>query len=118
MAASGWAAPFLIFPSLPRNDDLNLFYEDSKAAWDGQRGAWAEHGRMLLLGYEYRLCVKLGTADSAAEGMQAAFQRLCVDLRGPVSVGLLGWHAVEPPHRMWVWATDAVKASDALGIPL
>jgi len=118
MVASGWAAPFLIFPSLPHNDDLNLLYEESKAAWTGNRGAWNAHGRKLLLGYEYRLCIKLGTEPTAAEGMEAAFQRICIDLRGPTSVGLLGWHAVAPPHRMWVWATEKAKASAALGIPI
>jgi endonuclease YncB( thermonuclease family) len=118
MVANGWAAPFMIFPSLPRNDDLNLLYEESKAAWTAQRGAWQAHGPLLLLGYEYRLCIKLGTEPTAAEGMAAAFQRICVDLRGPVSAGVLGWHSVEPPHRMWVWATEAAEASDALGIPL
>jgi endonuclease YncB( thermonuclease family) len=118
MIASGWAAPFVIFPSVPKNDDLNLLYDESKAAWKGKRGAWKTHGRKLLLGYEYRLCVKLGTAKSATAGMKDAFQRLCIDLRGPKSVGLFGWHSVPPPHRMWVWATDATLASQALGIPL
>lgn len=118
MVANGWAAPFLVFPSLPKNDDLNLFYDESKAAWDAERGAWEVHGRTLLLGYEYRLCVKLGIAPTADDGMESAFQRLCVDLRGPTSVGLFGWDAVPPPHRMWVWAKDRVRASEALGIPL
>jgi hypothetical protein len=85
---------------------------------DRERGAWKIHGRKLLLGYEYRLCIKLGTAKTSAEGMEAAFQRLCIDLRGPKSVGIFGWHSVRPPHRMWVWVDDAAKASEALGIPL
>jgi len=118
MVAAGWAAPFMIFPSLPQDDDLNLLYEESKAAWSGKRGAWKVHGRKLLLGYEYRLCIKLGTAPTAAKGMESAFQRLCVDLRTPKSVGLFGWHSVTPPHRVWVWATDAAKASEALGIAM
>lgn len=118
MVASGWAASFMVFPSLPENADLNLLYDESKAAWTAKRGAWKAHGRKLLLGYEYRLCIKLGTARTAGAGMEAAFQRLCVDLRGPKSVDLFGWHSVPPPHRMWVWSTDATKASQALGIPL
>jgi endonuclease YncB( thermonuclease family) len=118
MVAAGWGASFLVFPSLPQNDDLNLLYEEAKAAWTGKKGAWKTHGRKLLLGYEYRLCIKLGTAKTAAKGMTEAFQRICVDLRGPHSVGLLGWHAVPPPHRMWVWTADQDKASAALGIPL
>lgn len=118
MVAAGWAASFLVYPSLPQNDDLNLLYDEAKAAWAGRLGAWKVHGRKLLLGYEYRLCIKLGTATTPAKGMASAFQRLCVDLRGPKSVGMFGWNAVPPPHRMWVWATDAATASQALGIPL
>jgi endonuclease YncB( thermonuclease family) len=118
MVAVGWAAPFMVFPSLPQNDDLNLLYEESKAAWRERRGAWKVHGRKLLPGYEYRLCVKLGTAKTAKRGMEDAFQRICIDLRGPKSVGLFGWHRVAPPHRMWVWADDADRASQALGIAL
>ena len=118
MVASGWAAPFMVYPSLPQNFDLNLLYEESKAAWKDKRGAWAVHGRKLLLGYEYRLCIKLGTAPTRAKGMAAAFQRICIDLRNNKSVGLHGWHSVPPPHRLWVWADDAVEASAALGIAM
>lgn len=118
MVAAGWAAPFMVFPSLPQNDDLNLLYAESKAAWVKKRGAWKLYGRKLLLGYEYRLCIKLGTAKTTASGMRDAFQRICIDLRGPRSVGLYGWHTVRPPHRMWVWVTDAEVASRALGLAL
>lgn len=118
MVAAGWAASFLVFPSLPQDDDLNLLYEEATTAWKDKRGAWKIHGAKLLLGYEYRLAIKLGTAKTAAKGMAAAFQRLCIDLRSMKSVGLFGWHAVPPPHRLWVWADDAAAASAALGIPL
>ena len=40
MVDSGWAALFLIYPSLPRNDDLNLLLEAAEAAWTQRRGAW------------------------------------------------------------------------------
>ncbi len=118
MVSAGWAASFMVYPSLPQNDDLNLLYEESKLAWTKKRGAWKVHGRKLLLGYEYRLAIKLGTATSKTKGMAAAFQRICIDLRSTTSVGLYGWHAVPPPHRLWVWADDAAEASVALGIAL
>jgi endonuclease YncB( thermonuclease family) len=110
MVAAGWAAPFLIYPSLPGNDDLNLFYEAAKAAWADARGAWAVSGRTLLLGYEYRLAIKLGTADTPGDGMTDAFQRICIDLRTNRSVGLHGWHDVPPPERLWVWTADQERA--------
>jgi endonuclease YncB( thermonuclease family) len=60
MVASGWGALFLIYPSLPRNDDLNLLLEAAEAAWEERRGAWAAFGEDLLLGYEFRAAIKLG----------------------------------------------------------
>jgi hypothetical protein len=116
MVSAGWAASFLVFPSLPQNNDLNLLYEESKLAWTKRRGAWKVHGRKLLLGYEYRLAIKLGTATSKNKGMADAFQRICIDLRSKKSVGLYGWHEVPPPHRPWVWVDDVAEASAALGI--
>ncbi|MEJ7792398.1 MAG: hypothetical protein WKF65_10555 [Gaiellaceae bacterium] len=118
MVASGWGAQFLIYPSLPQNEDLNMLYDEAKTAWTEKRGAWKVYGRRLLLGYEYRLCIKLGTAATAAKGTADAFQRICVDLRRPRSVGLFGWASVPPPHRMWVWASDAAEASTNLGLAL
>jgi endonuclease YncB( thermonuclease family) len=50
MVASGWGALFVIYPSLPRNDDLNVLLAAAEAAWDEKRGAWAEFGEDLLLG--------------------------------------------------------------------
>jgi hypothetical protein len=93
-------------------------FDEAKAAWTGKKGAWKVHGRKLLLGYEYRLCIKLGMAKTASAGMKDSFQRICIDLRGVKSVGLFGWHSVPPPHRMWVWNDDKTEACIALGIPL
>lgn len=59
MVAAGWAAPFPVYPSLPGNEDMNLFLRAAEAAWDEQRGVWARYGRDLLLAYEYRACIKL-----------------------------------------------------------
>jgi hypothetical protein len=82
-------AQFLIFTSLPRNDDLNLLLSAAQAAWDGRRGAWAEFGDTLLLAYEYRACIKLGVAElnDPAAAIAEAYQRLCVDLRDLRLVG-------------------------------
>lgn len=116
MVASGWAAPFLVYPSLPGNADLQLFLDDARAAWAGRRGAWEAHGETLLLGYEYRLCVKLGTEATAKDGMEAAFQRVCVDLRTLTAVGTTGWSDVPPPERLWVWLADRAAAGPDLGV--
>ena len=120
MVAVGWAAPFLIYPSLPHDDDLNLFLTEARAAWEHKRGAWQAYGENLLLGYEYRLCIKLGTAKTPKKGVAAAFQRICIDVSSdpPRSVGRFGWADVAPPDRLWVWTDDAAKASVDLDIPI
>lgn len=63
MVESGWGALFLIYPSLPRNDDLNLLLGAADAAFSQQRGAWQQGGETLLLGYEFRACIKLGVQE-------------------------------------------------------
>ena len=116
MIAGGWAASFLIYPSLPHDADLNLLLDDARTAWRQRRGAWKKHGRKLLLGYEYRLAIKLGTEKPPAKAMADAFQRVCVDLRSGRSVGLFGWSKVPPPERLWFWVDDTAKATVDLGL--
>ena len=80
MVEAGWGALFLISRSLPQNNDLNLPLGVAQAAWDGRRGAWAEFGETLLLGYEYRACIKLGAQqlDNPAAAIAEAYQRHCM----------------------------------------
>jgi endonuclease YncB( thermonuclease family) len=112
MVASGWAALFVIYPSIPRRSDLNLLLSEADKAWIGQLGAWHEFGQDLLLAYEYRACIKLGVKDlqDPAKAIAEAYQRVCVDLRTMTEVGLYGYHAVPPQHRLWIWASDLEQA--------
>ncbi|MFI7643403.1 hypothetical protein [Nonomuraea sp. NPDC049400] len=112
MVALGWAATFVIYPSIPHAADLNLLLTEADTAWQQQRGAWAQFGSDLLLGYEYRACIKLGTKDldDPAKAIKEAYQRVCVDLRNMTEVGLFGYHQVPPTQRLWIWATDLEQA--------
>ncbi|WP_157099756.1 hypothetical protein [Microbispora sp. ATCC PTA-5024] len=78
MVAQGWAALFLIYPSIPPAWDLNLLLAEVDTAWREQRGAWARAGADLLLGYEYRALIKLGARNlGRPDDMIAdAFQRV------------------------------------------
>ncbi|BAC68211.1 hypothetical protein AQJ43_35510 [Streptomyces avermitilis] len=118
MVALGWAATFVIYPSIPPTKDLNLLLEEAEAAWTQQLGAWAQFGQDLLLGYEYRACIKLGTKEltDPAAAIAQAYQRVCVDLRTLTEVGLYGYHQVPPQHRLWIWATDLEQARKDLPI--
>lgn len=116
MIESGWAAFFPIYPSLPRNDDMNLAIAAAEGAWYNKRGVWSEFGDNFLLAYEFRLCIKLGTASTAADGLRTAFQRICIDLRNLTEKGLYAWHDVPPPYRLWVWADDIKQARTDLEV--
>lgn len=116
MIENGWAAFFPIYPSLPRNDDLNLAIAAAEEAWLAQRGVWSEFGADVLLGYEYRMCIKLGTAPTPERGLAEAFQRVCVDLRDLRVLGAHGFWEAPPPYRLWVWQDDLAQATIHLGL--
>ena len=116
MIADGWAAFFPIYPSLPKPRDMRMAVAAAEAAWDGKLGAWHHYGDNLLLGYEYRMCIKLAAAANAAEGIAEAFQRVCVDLRNLQIVGIFGFPAVPPSLRLWVWQQELAAATAALGL--
>lgn len=116
--AQGWAALFVIYPSIPRSFDLNLLIDEAETAWREQRGAWKHAGENLLLGYEYRACIKLGTQNltDPAEAISDAFERICVDLRTKTEVGLYGYHRVPPSQQLWIWQKDLEQARRDLSI--
>lgn len=116
MIENGWAAFFPIYPSLPRNDDMNLAIAAAEAAWKKKRGIWKSYGQDVLLGYEFRACIKLAATKSSKKGIENAFQRVCVDLRSLKIVGLYGFWNVPPCYRLWVWEEDLADAVADLGL--
>ena len=70
MLETGWAALFIIYPSLPKPQDFQLAVDAAADAFDDHLGQW-QHGAGFLPGYEYRMCIKLGTQlVTAAKGSQ------------------------------------------------
>ncbi|GAB2841189.1 hypothetical protein GCM10022221_45630 [Actinocorallia aurea] len=118
MVAQGWAVTFIIYPSLPPVDDLNLLLDEADHAWTRRLGVWSEFGEDLLVGYEYRACVKLGSArlTDPAKAVEQAYQRVCVDLRTLTEVGLYGYHAVPVQHRLWIWQDQLAQARQDLNL--
>jgi len=116
MIENGWAAFFPIYPSLPKNADMNRAIAAAEVAWGEKRGAWREFGEKVLLGYEFRMCVKLGTATDQESGIHEAFKRICVDLRNMREVGRFEFHAVPPCYRLWIWNDDIIQARRDLGV--
>ena len=62
------------------------------------------------------MCIKLGTAQSSQDGINEAFQRLCLDLRNFEIVGKFGFSEVPPPYRLWIWEKDLEKAKVDLSL--
>lgn len=116
MIEKGWAAFFPIYPSLPQNRDMNKAIKAAEFAWDNQEGIWHKYGEDVLLGYEYRMCIKLGTATTPDEGIDKAFQRICVDLRNLNIVGKYGFGKIPPCYRLWIWIDDIEQAKTDLDL--
>jgi endonuclease YncB( thermonuclease family) len=116
MIANGWAAFFPIYPSLPQNDDMNMAIASAELAWEERRGAWKNFGENLLLGYEFRACIKLAAGLDGALSATEAFQRICVDLRTLREVGKHGFFSVPPCYRLWIWEEDIQQARIDLGL--
>ncbi len=116
MISNGWATFFPIYPSLPSNHDMNLTIKAADEAWKNKKGAWNKYGENLLLGYEYRMCIKLFEATSQSEGVKKAFERVCVDLRDLNFVGKFDFYKVPLSHRLWIWDEDKEQARVDLNI--
>jgi len=116
MVESGWAAPFIIFPSLPKYRDLVLFQEEAKAAFAGKKEAWADEA--TLTGYEFRACYKLweitrklkdGKKLSSAERTNW-ITRYCADMTTRQIYEPQNYIKVEPCNRIFIWAKGVTEA--------
>jgi endonuclease YncB( thermonuclease family) len=116
MVESGWAAPFPIYPSIPKYVDLVMLQEAAKDAHDDKRGAWADP--MMLTGYEFRMCVRLykvtkrlveGKGVSSRERYGWVY-RFCVDMTTREIFYPQSYYKVAPHNRIFVWSEDAAEA--------
>jgi len=116
MVQSGWAAPFLIYPSIPKYADLVMLQEAAKDAYDNKKGAWADP--LMLTGYEFRMCVRLyditkklvdGQKLSSAERYEW-ITRYCVDMTTREIFYPQSYYKVLPYNRIFIWAEDVAEA--------
>ena len=116
MVESGWAAPFPIYPSIPRYVDLVMLQEEAKDAYDNKRGAWADP--MMLTGYEFRMCVRLyevtkklvdGQKPSSGE-RYGWVTRFCADMTTREIFDPQNYHKVAPYNRIFIWPKDVAEA--------
>lgn len=60
--------------------------------------------------------IAIAAAETADQGIQKDFQRVCIDLRDLTGKGKDCWHDVPPPYRMWVWDDDIDQDRGNLGV--
>ncbi len=122
MVASGWAAPFMIFPSIPGEDDLPMFIAAATTAIDEARGAWADP--LGLTGYEFRMCERLaalsesvlaGRTPTASE-QTGWVERYCVDVTQASLHSPQDYIRVPPQHRLFIWRNDVRRAVSELNL--
>jgi len=119
---AGWGAPFLIYPSLPRGEDMELFVEAAEAAVRQGRGAWAEP--RSLPGYEYRMVEKLHRVTKRIVEGEAVTpedrtgwrSRLCVDMETRRLFGPEAYSGIPHHRRLWLWPRDVDRARQEFGL--
>jgi endonuclease YncB( thermonuclease family) len=118
----GWAAPFVIYPSVPGELDLPLLVDAAASARAAARGIWAEEA--TLLAYEYRAMEKLfritkkivGGADLSPAEAHAWRERYCADMRTRTLHGPEDYVTTPPEYRLWIWPQDISEAVSRLNL--
>lgn len=122
LVGSGWAAPFVIYPSIPGEQDLPLLVDAAATARGSGLGIWADVD--TLLAYEYRAMEKLfrvtkkivaGAALEAGE-IRSWRERYCVDMRSRTLHGPEAYAGVPPEYRLWIWPQDVSDAVSRLNL--
>jgi endonuclease YncB( thermonuclease family) len=115
MVESGWAAPFVLYPSIPGEEDLPMLRDAAADAIAAKRGAWADP--LGLTGYEFRMAERLAALRRviAADKKPSREQREWVT-RYVVDASTATLHApqayvtIAPQDRVFVWPDDVRRA--------
>ena len=119
---SGWATPFILFPSIPGELDLPIFLESAVSAMENKAGQYAEE--FFLPAYEYRMCEKLhDITKKLVAGQELSFpeqlewrSRYCADMRTRRLYGPEAYTEIPEPYRLWVWPDDVQEAIGKLNL--
>ena len=121
MVRSGWAAPFIIYPSIPGELDLPMFLAAADDAVTAKRGIWAEP--LTMPAYEYRSVERLhATAKSIIVDKKPVLdlfawrERYCADMRSRVLVGPEDYFDIDPIYRLWIRPDDVRDATMRLNL--
>ncbi|HBC56107.1 MAG TPA: nuclease [Gammaproteobacteria bacterium] len=122
MIESGWAAPFILFPSIPGELDLPLFIQAASEAKLQRRGQYQTS--LSMPGYEYRMCEKLYditkklvNGDSLPYSKRLAWRtRYCADMRNRELYGPEYYMNIPECYRLWIWPNDIQNAIAMLNL--
>ncbi len=122
LIGSGWAAPFILFPSIPGELDLSLFVDTAEQAKTSKRGQYANE--LSLPGYEYRMCEKLfKIAEKLDRGDDLSFpeqlawrSRYCADMSNRQLHGPEDYTKIPEQFRLWLWPDDVREAIAMLNL--
>lgn len=114
MVRAGWAAPLIVYPTLPTAPDLALLRETTAAARAAGRGIWSDPE--TLLPHEYRAAQRLSAITEAIVAGNhppdpGTWQlHYCADLRTRVLHGPEDYLHIPPSDRVWLWPADVTEA--------
>lgn len=122
LVESGWAAPFILFPSIPNELDLPIFVEAAIDARENRRGQYQDE--LSMPGYEYRACEKLYTitkkivqgTNLSVKKRMAWRSRYCADMRNRKIFGPDGYIHIPAPYRLWIWPEDLQRSITMLNL--
>jgi endonuclease YncB( thermonuclease family) len=121
LVTAGWAAPFVIYPSIPGAEDLALLIQAAAAARTTGSGIWASP--QTLLAYEYRAMEKLFQITRTKVNNQLLRvderswrERYCADMRSRSLHGPEDYFGIDPEYRLWIWPQDLRDAIARLNL--
>ena len=122
MVESGWAATFLIYPSIPGYLDMVMLQQSAKDAFQKKMGAWSD--ALTLTGYEYRMMVRLheitkqiidGKNLSSKEKF-SWIDRYCADMTTREIFYPQDYYKVETYNRIFIWPADVAEAVSRMNL--
>ncbi|MFG2059429.1 thermonuclease family protein [Micromonospora sp. NPDC048930] len=121
LVTAGWAAPFVIYPSIPGAEDLALLIHAAADARPNGLGIWAN--AETLLAYEYRAMEKLFQITRRKVDNQPLTvderswrERYCADMRTRTLHGPEDYFGIDPEYRLWIWPQDLRDAVGRLNL--
>lgn len=105
MMQDGHAASLLIYPNVPKPDDLVMVRKAVKAARVGKKGFWVK-ASSALLAYEFRWII------DTVSGRRNGPDRFCGDLETGLLHAPAAYYKVTPENRLFFYPRDVGRAVD------